>query len=180
MGRYCSPACHYADRQRVLDARRVPKVRYICGRCGVEFERAKGRGLGIYCSTACKRGPKLAEPLVLEVVPPPERHTRKKWNTGSLTCVVCGKRAQRHHAIYEQHVVAREPRRRYDIANRVGLCRDHHRGHHDRVAVLPIALLPDSVIEFAVDVLGDYAEMYLRRYYAGDDPRLADLPLTGR
>lgn len=85
----------------------------------------------------------------------------------------CTARAvHRHHVVYEQHVERaggdlRDPR------NLVGLCvRCHLGGQHQRQAPLPIAVLPDAVFEFAVELLGAGAAFeYLARRYAGRDPR---------
>jgi len=174
---YCSPACQYADAARKDSRRSLERLRFVCETCGEEFEREPGRGTGRFCSIAClhrrTRNTAPNPPRPVAVRPPPVRHTRKAWNAGKMKCVRCGKRAQRHHAIYESHVIAADPFRRYDVANRVGLCPVHHRQHHDRIDVVPIAALPDHVIAFAADLLGPGAAyVYLRRYYAGDDPRV--------
>jgi hypothetical protein len=48
-----------------------------------------------------------------------------------------------------------------------------HFDHHGRVRVLPVSRLPDSVFEFAVELLGrERAWSYLRRMYSGGDARL--------
>lgn len=101
---------------------------------------------------------------------------------------VCGcmqRAVQRHHAIYEQHLrpLPSYSRRRKDSRNLVWVARACHEEHHSRAAPLGLAALPDSVFEFAVEVLGAGAAYeYLARRYAGSDMRheririLADNP----
>lgn len=104
----------------------------------------------------------------------------------------CGRRAvQRHHVVYQQELRARW--RAGDVSgpwlyakhltalfaderNLIWICKPCHERHHQRVEVLPLELLPDSVFEFAVELMGAGAAYeYLRRYYAGSDRRLAEL-----
>jgi hypothetical protein len=48
-----------------------------------------------------------------------------------------------------------------------------HGEHHARVQPYDLLKLPDSVFEFAAEVMGSgRAYEYLRRHYAGSDPRL--------
>lgn len=100
----------------------------------------------------------------------------------------CGQRAaNRHHAVYQsklREIVKRGSRdnrergRRLsrlgaDKRNLVWLAFDCHMAHHDRSRVLPLGVLPDSVFEFAVELLGaGEAFEYLRRRYWGEDARL--------
>lgn len=86
----------------------------------------------------------------------------------------CTARAvHKHHAVYEQ-AVQRAGGDLRDPRNLVPLCRDCHlTGQHQRKRPLPLWVLPDSVFEFAAELLGAGAAYeYLARRYAGRDPRL--------
>jgi hypothetical protein len=53
---------------------------------------------------------------------------------------------------------------------------DCHGAHHSGAKRLLLTMLPDPVFEFAVELMGaGPAELYLARYYRGDDPRLSAL-----
>lgn len=85
----------------------------------------------------------------------------------------CGQRAvQRHHVVYRQHIAqdggdARDPR------NLVPVAHNCHGGHHSGARRFRLSRLPDSVFEYAAELMGaDRAALYLGRYYAGSDPRL--------
>ena len=88
-------------------------------------------------------------------------------------CVLCGRRAvHMHHCVYEQHCRGHEK----DERNLVPVCQRCHERHHQRVLVFSLGLLPDSVFEFAEEVLGwGPAYEYFRRYYRGEDRRLVAL-----
>lgn len=63
-----------------------------------------------------------------------------------------------------------------DRRNLVPLGPRCHAAHHNRSRPLPLHRLPDSVFEFAAEVLGPGpAFEYLRRRYAGGDRRLEAL-----
>lgn len=94
----------------------------------------------------------------------------------------CGRRsANRHHVIYRQHLRERAERRHdgtsfralvADERNLVAMAFGCHQDHHARSRPLPMRLLPDSVFEFAIEVLGfGPSYQYLARYYGGSDPR---------
>ncbi len=96
-------------------------------------------------------------------------------------CCACGcgrkKGLHRHHVVYQQRLRQVDAERfdtlRADPRNIVLLAFRCHGQHHARREVLPLRVLPDSVYEFAAEVLGyGPAFEYLRRHYAGDDPRL--------
>lgn len=81
-----------------------------------------------------------------------------------------------HHLIYQKEL------RRWggdpdDQRNIIPLGRECcHGPHHSRSAVIPLADLPDSVFEFAEELMGPGAAYnYLARTYAGEDPRLDSL-----
>lgn len=81
-----------------------------------------------------------------------------------------------HHCIYAQHVRGAGGDV-WDPRNSLTLCYDCHARHHggDRI---PLSALPDSVFEFAVELLGTGPTYnYLRRRYRGTDPRLDALIL---
>jgi len=60
-----------------------------------------------------------------------------------------------------------------DKRNLVWLAYDCHMAHHNRAPALTLAKLPDSVFEFAAELLGPgEAFEYLRRRYDGQDARL--------
>lgn len=87
-----------------------------------------------------------------------------------------------HHVVTQQkirEVVADKKERRARLTDRRNIVRmafDCHLAHHNASARLPVAVLPDSVFEFAVELLGASAAFeYLRRYYRGEDPRLEAL-----
>ena len=90
-------------------------------------------------------------------------------------CIACGGRAaHRHHVVYEQ-AIEREGGDTRDDRNLVWVCFDCHGAHHGRSRPLELAVLPDSCYEFAGELLGLAGFDYLRRRYAGDDPRLVAL-----
>jgi hypothetical protein len=101
----------------------------------------------------------------------------------------CGRPvAARHHVVYEQELrkvvgalrhtgLARVDRDRLlrlttDPRNLVFVAFDCHGAHHSGARRYPLSVLPDSVFEFAAEVLGPRAHRYLRARYAGDDARL--------
>jgi hypothetical protein len=100
----------------------------------------------------------------------------------------CGARAVAlHHVVYQQQlrVVARQQRRDAlertlreralvgDVRNLVPVAFACHGQHHSRQAPLDLRVLPDSVFEFAAEVLGPGpAWSYLDRRYRGRDPRM--------
>jgi hypothetical protein len=102
-----------------------------------------------------------------------------------VRCVACGKRAvHRHHACYAQELrrVAGKDAARFralfkDDRNLVAVCVHCHVDHHNVVKRLPLSVLPDSVFEFAAEVLGGPAayEYLVRRYEGKSDGRLRAL-----
>jgi hypothetical protein len=95
--------------------------------------------------------------------------------TARCVCGCMRRAVHSHHVVYQQ-----ELRRRggstTDVRNIVRIAGKCHRWHHDRHVVLPLAVLPDGAFEFAVELMGAGAAYeYLRRRYAGEDPRLAAL-----
>ena len=107
-----------------------------------------------------------------------------------MNCVACPAPAvQRHHVVYEQELrrLWRHAERRglpihslaaltSDARNIVPVCMRCHARHHSAFKPLPLRALPDSVFEFAADVLGaEPAYEYLRRRYENPDSRLGAL-----
>ncbi len=92
-----------------------------------------------------------------------------------------------HHVIYQQELRwwserdgTRFRRLRKDRRNIVLLAFGCHADHHSGKARLRLGQLPDSVFEFAGETMGaGPAYEYLRRRYAGDDPRLEALVSDG-
>lgn len=94
-----------------------------------------------------------------------------------MKCICgCGKRAvHRHHAIYRQHL-RQHGGDENDRRNLVPMAHRCHGTHHSGAWRLPLAVLPDSVYEFALELLGPGpAFEYLRRRYQGEDWRLDEL-----
>ena len=92
----------------------------------------------------------------------------------------CGDRAVHLH-----HCVTRAEIRRWtngtgrsfaamtDARNLVPLAWDCHGSHHARARTLPLTMLPDSVFDFASELMGaGSASVYLARHYSGTDARL--------
>ncbi len=114
-----------------------------------------------------------------------------------MTCACgCGRKRglQRHHAVYQQTIrravlaehraagnagpppITREMALLADRRNIVMLGPKCHAAHHNRSQALPLRVLPDSVYEFAIELLGrGPAYEFLRRRYTGKDWRLDEL-----
>jgi hypothetical protein len=85
----------------------------------------------------------------------------------------CHARAVHHHHVLYRQIIRRHHGDETDERNLIPLCFRCHERHHNRVAPLPLWALPDSVYEFAAELLGHgpaYEE--LRRRYRDGDPRL--------
>jgi hypothetical protein len=102
--------------------------------------------------------------------------------TDPAPCVCgCGRWTRiRHHCLYRQelrwharhdfHKLVQDPR------NLVYVHPACHAAHHNRQKPLRLAVLPDSVFAFAVEVMGaGPAYEYIRRRYQGEDERLDGL-----
>lgn len=136
------------------------------------------------------------EDLAAETRRTASRGARSRERLRGVCICGCKKPAvARHHCIYEQElrrIVADGRLTRMalpapdralltalvsDPRNLVPVAFDCHGAHHGRSRPYPLAMLPDSVFEFAAEVLGPRAHGYLRRRYAGRDPRLDELRL---
>lgn len=83
-----------------------------------------------------------------------------------------------HHVVYEQHVVAVDPRLRHDPDNALRITVTCHGRHHAGLRRIRTRELRDENIDFAVRLLGaGKAVNYLRRYYddRSPDPRIANI-----
>jgi hypothetical protein len=89
-------------------------------------------------------------------------------------------RLQQHHVVYVQHLP--KDTETYDVRNGVTVCVRCHNSHHRRGSkVIPLVVLPDAAIAFAREIFGPgKASAYLRKRYAGDDPRLDRLDAEWR
>lgn len=77
-----------------------------------------------------------------------------------------------HHVVYAQ-AVKRFGGDIHDERNLIPLAFACHGNHHSRSRTLPLEVLPDSVFEFAAELMGPGgAYEYLKRVYVGADPRL--------
>lgn len=173
---YCSRRCHYDDRQSPGRGRKQEQAYHRCAVCREVFAW-KGTGKGACCSGACRRALKtIPAPVeVVEVVA--LRYSKEVWfaiSLGACSQTGCDKRAQqRHHVVYAQHVV-RESGDVWHPDNALILCvSSHAKTHQGR---LELTDLRDENYRFAVDLLGaPRAYEYLKRRYAGADPRLDEL-----
>lgn len=98
----------------------------------------------------------------------------RRWQEYPLeNCEDCGSRQaiNRHHVVYRQHVRA-EHGDEWDPDNALGLCGSCHPRHHHQKTKLPLIRLRPENIAFAFRLLGTGGYDYLRRRYAGEDPRL--------
>lgn len=96
----------------------------------------------------------------------------------------CGRKGlQLHHAVYQQHIRAHAKDKNISFASEFDLVRDPrnlvptspgcHAAHHNRSRPFEVSMLPDSVFEFAAEVMGaGTAYEYLSRRYRGSDDRL--------
>lgn len=83
-----------------------------------------------------------------------------------------------HHVVTQQEIKrhatpGQKSRLLKDKRNLVPMDFHHHGAHHSGARRIWLADLPDSVFEFAVELMGaGPAYEYLARYYRGDDERL--------
>ena len=171
-GKFCSRDCWP----------RTVYVERLCANCGrpfrvqERFTRKSKRGR--FCSRACANGPRsTTDGKRRKYVG--SRSGQSRFRSGQDRCVHpdCNDPAHpaqhEHHVVYEQHVRS-EGGDVFDPRNALRLCVSCHSSHHRRGRrVVPLAALRDENYEFAFELLGRAAEIYLRRRYAGEDPRLA-------
>lgn len=114
-----------------------------------------------------------SRPAAVERVTRGETTPRAEFRDPSSLCRSCWRRPaiHQHHVTYKVKVLI-EGGDLYSPLNALALCGPCHAGHHlasDRVS---LASLRDENYAFAFALLGPAAYDYLRRRYAGDDPRL--------
>lgn len=191
----------FLRRTRGPYAPKQPKVTIVCARDGCEKTRevyaADIRKGAKFCSRACfnrdGRAQRAAAAAAAKVTVartgaanPNYKHGKRaganirggsrKFKSGQSQCVhpLCEdphRPSHEHHVVYEQHV-KREGGDRWDPRNALRLCVSCHSSHHRRGRVVPLVALRDENYEFAAELLGSAAYDYLRRRYAGEDPRL--------
>jgi hypothetical protein len=109
------------------------------------------------------------------------RSTPKRWlNAKAKRCALCGRRKglTQHHVVYEQHVRKHggDP---FDPRDGLTVCLDEHNRHHDGSAwKIPVARLRPDNLQFALELLGDYAADYLARHYDGTPAEIQARLLT--
>lgn len=85
-------------------------------------------------------------------------------------CRVCGRRGVvAHHVVYKQELRKRGLLE-YDVRDAMPLCDLCHARHHNRSQPIPIQMLTDGHIDFAFEVLGPAALIYLARRYDCSTP----------
>lgn len=104
------------------------------------------------------------------------REGMRRFTSGQTTCQhpTCEGAATKldeHHVVYRQHIRSHGGDE-WNPRDALLLCAACHQSHHKRGRVLPLVALRDENYEYAFELLGPAAYDYLRRYYAGDDPRL--------
>lgn len=129
------------------------------------------------CSATCRReAKKLATQTGTHkrTTVRPTKHKDPRFQSGDLVCQHpnCHKpKVHDHHVVYEQHV-ERMGGDTWDPGNALGVCFDCHGTHHKQIKKLPISCLHNRNFDFAYELMGLSASDYLRRRYAGDDPRI--------
>lgn len=108
----------------------------------------------------------------LRLVPPADHSDEagyREWHAAIFgQCACCGERGrlERHHVVKEQHVRAQhgDP---WDLRNslELGVWCACHRQHTVAAQKLPLTIVHDAAINFAVDLYGPAASAYLSRYY---------------
>lgn len=158
--RFCSRACHQAcwtpPNTPEIQQRKATKMRQRKGKRNPNYRNGSRQGYR-------------------------DRDGERRWYVAlKPACEVCNGAKRRggklalHHIVYRQHL-ASAGGDMWDLRNGLTCCTSCHMSHHRRGAVIPVALLPDDALAYAAETLGVAAYDYLRRYYAGDDPRLEGL-----
>lgn len=167
---YCSPSCHYADRRR---RRGLARAVHACAMCGALFTW-NGRGKGVFCSLPCARRAGKnhgRRPEVVVPARPRAHHRRADFRDAATGCRGCGAPAvHHHHVVFRQHI-ERAGGDRWHPDDALALCLRCHADAH--MLRLPLCCLRDENFRFARELFGaGKAYEYLRRRYAGADPRL--------
>lgn len=183
--------------EMIARGQRGARVDLLCEVCGKEWSLPPGRAFGRRtCSHGCAAVVKRREASDRRGAANPnfrhgqragvrDREGEARWHAGegraceNPDCLGSVGRIAAHHCVYRQ-AIQREGGDVWDPRNRMMLCAACHGSHHRGGRVLRLAVLPASVIEFAFDTLGPGAGYeYLRRRYAGPDPRLAMHVVSG-
>ncbi len=196
----CSPRCRSELRSKRARERPKKPPRYetlVCEVCGTRFEvRVKHPFYRLKaCSVACRttlkkrgsgdrhgqRNPNYRNGKRVGVR---DRAGEERWYTSMASYCQnpeCGGQIHNldhHHIVYRQAVV-RAGGDVWDPRNGITLCSGCHPKQHNSTRwSLALTALPASAYAFASELLGPGAAYnYLRRRYAGDDPRLEALAL---
>lgn len=96
-----------------------------------------------------------------------------KESTYGLPCATCRlyryspRNMQAHHVVSKQELKKRgRTPLLWDRRNALPLCADCHERHENASRRVSLSALTPENVEFAREVLGDYADYYLERYYA--------------
>lgn len=89
-------------------------------------------------------------------------------------CAVTGSNGawDAHHVIEAQELRRRGGDDLWNTRNALRLARRVHERHTTATELVPLKALTDENLEFAVDLMGLSAYVYLTRHYAGRDERL--------
>lgn len=189
--RACSDACGQAIPKPAPAPKPVMtdtgKTRHTCVVCGhVRFVPTQSRKpVSRTCSKRCARKLTKDTPVAAPVAkrdPYSARSRKDSERWGSARTSQCSSsRCERkggqkikalHHIVFRQHV-ENERGDEWDPRNAMTVCPACHAAHHARVRLLLAVDLPDSVFEFASELMGPgRAYNYLRRGYEGPDARL--------
>lgn len=94
-------------------------------------------------------------------------------NGGICARPFCRERARDPHHVVYRNKLEKVGQPQWDPDDGLPLCRPcHHAHHYAPGGELPLTCLGDENIAFAFRTLGAHAFDYLRRRYAGHDPRL--------
>lgn len=134
------------------------------------------RGKPLQRKTRLKSGPKpLSKRLRRELSPgqPQFRLLTLAKNRGRCARPGCSSAATDPHHVVYRNKLATEGKPQWHPDDGLPLCRGCHAAHHYAPgAGLPLSCLGDENLAFAFRALGAHAYDYLRRRYAGRDPRL--------
>jgi transcription initiation factor TFIIIB Brf1 subunit/transcription initiation factor TFIIB len=112
-----------------------------------------------HCSTDCRKS--------ASKKPPKNRRKAPGFEDDQRTCRVTGcneRKAHDHHVVKQQHLddYGGDPA---DPRNALALCHVHHERHHKAKRRIRLSELRPENLEFARELLGDYADDYIAREY---------------
>lgn len=114
---------------------------------------------------------------------PGDFHSEARWQ-GKCQHPNCERPLSRdwhaHHVVYEQIVMRYSPELKYDPRNAMRLCNPvcHFDRQHNAGDRVPMSVVRDETIAFAVEVIGEGQTInFFQRYYGDgeEDPRLIEL-----